>query len=236
MTRYAAVTAIIVLAGAFAHAAEMPTLTIELPEGLKVQSAAAAASALKLQTTGAVQGRKVVFANLLPDTPYDVRLVLSDGTVLQGVDMSWYSLEPRKSAEPMDEDDRKQIDDLFFGHKGFENKRNMLIIQGDGERAVILAELIRDVAFHSDKGGEIIWRVELWYFRNQHGGWEKVQQQNKVLRRERFTSRAQFDAVAGKLRWLAQLGGIKLARGENRTITLDLTKKEDSPVRKKAEQ
>jgi len=205
-------------------------LALDLPADLKVTSATAVAPQMKLETPGAIAGSKITFTNLLPTTAYDIRLVCADGRVLQGVDLSWYSDEPLAGdVKPMDDDDRKQIQELFDGIKAFENKRKMLLISGNHERATILAELIRDTAFYSDKGGEIIWRIELWYFKNQHGGWEKIAQQNKVLRRERFTKKEDFEKATAT-KWVAELGGIKLAKDEKKVVKVSL---KDQPASKK---
>lgn len=191
------------------------TLIVELPEGIKAKSATAMAPMLKLETRGEIDGRTITFRKVLPETAYEVKVELADGIILQGVDMGWYMPEPAGSKpEPIDEDDRKQIDELFAGIKAFENKRNMLLFRGNHDHATVLAELIRDTPFHSAKEGEVIWRVELWYFKNQHGGWERISLQNKVLRRERFASPAAFETEARRIRWRPELGGIRLDKGE----------------------
>jgi hypothetical protein len=159
--------------------------------------------------------------NLLPETPYDLTLTLADGTVLQGVNLSWYGLDaPKAGAAPLADDDRKAIAGLLKNPKAFENKQNVRFISGDENRATVLVELIRDKDFHAS-GGNIIWRVELWYFENQFGGWAKIAQQSKVLRRERFKDQKAFDAATSKIKWIPQLGGIKLAKDKPTTeITL----------------
>ena len=205
-------------------------LVLQLPSDVKVASAVAIAPQMKLESAGVINGWKITFADLLPATAYDIRLICADGRVFQGVDMSWYSDEPLAGdVKPMDDDDRKQIQELFDGIKAFENKRKMLLISGNHERATILAELIRDTAFYSDKGGEIIWRIELWYFKNQHGGWEKIAQANKVLRRERFTKKEDFEKGTAT-KWIAELGGIKLAKDEKKIVKVSL---KDQPAQKK---
>ncbi len=223
-------------AGEAIAAAQAPTLVVQLPPALKASAAIAEARSLKLSTKGTCDENTITFANLLPDTAYDIQVTLVDGSILQGVDMGWYDLEPAKGKEPLDEDDYKQITEMYFGHEGFENKRNLLRLNGTHERATLLAELIRDKEFHSDKGGEIIWRVELWYFKNQHGGWEKIAQQNKVLRRERFTSKPQYDQTVGKLKWEPELGGIRIGKDEGKkTVTVSLEKKAFKPAAAKEE-
>ena len=135
----------------------------------------------------------------------------------------WYNEEPaKKDAGDMDKDDREQIRAIVQDVPGFYNKRDFLLLQGDHDRAVALLRLVRDNGFVNDKGGEVIWRIELWYFKNQLGGWEAVPQQNKVLRRERFARAAARDAVEKSLHWIPRLGGLHVSKNEPvRTVTLN---------------
>lgn len=208
------------------------TLVVVLPENAKPQAAKALAPLLKLETPGNVAGSRITFANLLPETRYDLQITLADGTILQGVDLGWYSDEPAKpDTPPLDDDDRQQLKELFEGVKAFENKRQLLLLAGNHDRVTILAELIRDTPFHSAKSGEIIWRIELWYFKNQHGGWERVAQSNKVLRRERFASAQEFQRQTSRLRWLPALGGLRLAKTDPpKTLTLTRPMLENTPA------
>ena len=209
----------IALIGSFAHAGQ--TITVNLPRGSVAASASATATELKTDLPGKINGTTVIFDNVLPDTPYDVRITLTDGTILQGVNLGWYIDEPPKpDAGPLNEDDREQITRFIKDVKQFTNKNEFLFLQGDHDRATALAQLIRDTAFHADKGGEIIWRIELWYFKVQAGGWEKVQQQNKVLRRERFTSAEAFKAATEKIKWTPALGGIRVGKDQATEVQL----------------
>ena len=193
-------------------------LVVQLPTAAgahAITSAVATARMLKLDVQGQIGGATVTFPKVLPDTAYDVRLTLADGTVLQGVDMGWYDEEPaKKDAGEMDKDDREQIRAIVQDVPGFYNKRDILMLRGDHDRAVALLRFIRDKGFVNDKGGEVIWRIELWYFKNQLGGWEAVQQQNKILRRERFGSLEARKSVEDPIRWIPQLGGLRLPKGE----------------------
>ena len=213
--RWILLWSVVVMACASSARAVEYALVVELPENARAASAMAAAPLLKLETKGEIDGRSITFRKMLPDTAYDVKVELADGTVLQGVPMGWYMPEPAGAKhEAIEEEDRKQVDELFTGIKAFENKRNILLFRGNHDHATVLAELIRDTPFHSAKEGEVIWRVELWYFKNQHGGWEKISQQSRVLRRERFKSPQEFEKEAKRIRWCPELGGITLAKGE----------------------
>jgi hypothetical protein len=207
-----------VLSPVFTHAA---AIELSLAPNLKPTSALATATALKLDIKGDIAGQSIRFGNLLPDTKYDLSLTLPDGSVLRGVDMAWYLPEkPGAKFDPLDDDDRAEIKELFDAVQGFENKRNLLLVQGNHDHATVLGEMIRDTEFHSSAGGEIIWRIELWYYKNQHGGWEKVAQQNQVLYRERFKTTAAYDAFVKKFRWRPDLGGLTV--GKDQTVKIEV--------------
>jgi hypothetical protein len=164
--------------------------------------------------TGAAHGGQVVdntiqFSKLQPSTYYDIELNFSDGSILRGIDMSWYNDDdPKPGAGPLSDADVQHLNDILHV-PSFYNKSDILLVQGDHDRAVALVRLVRDKDFYSG-AGQVIWRIELWYFRNQHGGWEKVLQQNKVLRRERFKTMAEYHAATDKLHYSADLGGLSV--------------------------
>jgi hypothetical protein len=187
------------------------TITIQLPADIAVAKATAATEK-QPQTTliGTIADRSITFTDPIPGSAYEVQLTLKNGTVLQGVDMNWYSRVPDKAdAEPLNDDDIQQMKAVFTAGAQFFDLQEATIIKGNHNRAVMLVRCERTNKFHSDKGDEIIWRPELWYFENHHGGWEKVLQTDRVLRRERFATHEEYHAVVDKLRWVQELGGLK---------------------------
>jgi hypothetical protein len=191
------------------------SITINLADGARVKSATAVGAGKSPEVSGRIDGSTATFPDVLPRTAYDVKLTLTDGTILQGVDLGWYDMEPAKpDAGDLDDDDKQQITAILTQVTSFYNKNEMLFLQGDHDRAVGLVQLTRDKAFHSDTGDEVIWHIELWYFKNQHGGWEKVQQENKILRRERFATQGAYRDVIDHLRWIPQLGGLRVAKDQ----------------------
>ncbi len=211
-------------------------LSIHLPTSTTKPTAATAVSAaMKLNATGTIDGRGIYFDKLLPITPYDISITLEDGTILQGVDMGWYNQEAvNPKTDPMVDADKTEIYGLVTPDKDFFNKIDIIQLAGDHNRATALVKQIRDKGFHSDKGGEVISRFELWYFRFEYGGWEKVQQGQKLLRRDRFASEAAFEKTIGPIRWTPELGGIKLEKGEKRTITLPASSPTTQPTARPA--
>lgn len=196
------------------------SLEIRVPTTMKVKSGKLMDPQSKLELAGKASGGSLKFDNLLPGAAYDAVLTLENGKTVRGVNLGWYAELKKEQAEAkeMQEEDREGILELFNGIQAFENKRNLLKLAGNHDHATALVELIRDTEFHSAKGGEIIWRVELWYFKYQHGGWEKVSQQNQVLYRERFKTQKAFDDFVKPLVYEEKLGGLKVEKGEGKMM------------------
>jgi hypothetical protein len=204
-------------------------LTVVLPDvpataTQPARPALTAASAI-IPATGApyggkIDGQSIAFDNLRAGTSYDIELKFADGSIVRGIDMSWYNDDdPKPGAGPLSDDDVQHLNDILHV-PSFYNKSDILQIRGDHDRAVALVRLVRDRDFVNGPG-QVIWRIELWYFKNQHGGWEKVLQQNKVLRRERFKTAAEYHAATDKLHYSAELGGLYVDPPDHeRTVTL----------------
>ncbi len=210
MTRFTfAFAGLVALSAPLAPAA---SIVVRVPAGQHVTAATAVAPKDDTQhLTGTLGADAVTFADVKPGTAYDVALTLADGTVLQGVDLGWYGRVPDKAnAGPLADDDRQQIAAVLAGVLSFFNHTDPVLVRGSHNRAVVLVDLRRDSDFHSDTGGEVIWRPQLWYFENHHGGWEKVQQTDRNVRRERFPTAAAYHAVVDRLRWVPELGGLKV--------------------------
>jgi len=145
-------------------------------------------------------GGKFTFKNLPGDASYDLCVDLPGGRHLEGIDLSFtdsrmlrLAAERRKQlglpperTHAFCQDDADQMIKWLAGIKDFTDFRRALYIQGNGRRATMLLEGMRVTEFHASKG-TVVWRVELWYFENRFGGWEKLNNQEQVLRRERLT-------------------------------------------------
>ena len=182
------------------------------------------ARAMQLETDGVVDGSKVRFDNLLPDTPYEIEIRLKSGAILAGVNMGWYEpVDPGQGeqASPLTNDDREQIRAIVQDVPSFYDSAEILLLDGNHDRAVALVQLERRRGFHNAAAGEIIWRVELYYFEYQAGGWAKIQQANQVLRRKRFRNAEEYEDEVGPIRWVPALGGLRVGKDEVRQIRWD---------------
>lgn len=137
------------------------------------------------------------------DLTQPATLTLKDGTRLVGVDLRWYA-GSKKPAEPLTDDNKKSITELLTV-PSFYDKVNLLTLQGDADRAIGLVELVRDRDFYAG-AGQVIWRIEVWYFQFQNGGWAKVNQQVKLIDRQRFPSHEAYRKYTAQVRFVPKLG------------------------------
>jgi hypothetical protein len=196
----------LLLLPAFARGAD---ITAQLPPGLKAASAAAyERGKITAPLPAELQAGQVRFTGLKADGMYDLRLRLDDGRELRGVDLRWYAPDAAPADEhQFSDEDRQEIQDIC-NVPSFYDRAQVVRFEGGGGRIAALVNLVRDRDFHAGKG-QVIWRSEVWYFRYQAGGWEKVSQQALVLDRQRFASRAEYEKTVARIRFLPALGGVK---------------------------
>jgi phage shock protein E len=144
---------------------------------------------------------RFAFSNLPGDATYDLCLRLGDRREIEGVDLSFLDARllrlarerrkqlalPPERAHKFSQADADQLLAYARDMKDFMEDRRVLYIKGHGRRATMLIEQLRLRKFVAASGaarpGKIIWRVELWYFLEQRGGWERIANQERMLRR-----------------------------------------------------
>jgi hypothetical protein len=223
---------------ALAPTAFCEDLVVKLPDKSRISVATAIERDSAINVGGTIDGNRATFTNLRPDTPYDLAIETADGLLYCRADLSWCDPTPADpQAEPLGDDDREQIRAIVQDILGFADKPRIAMLQGNHDRAVALVDLTRSKGFHSDKGDEVIWRVEVWFFKWENGGWERVADQSRLLRRERFASTAAYQKEIGRVRWVPALGGVELKKGSGPvTVNVDVpvnpptTRASDSPA------
>lgn len=199
--------------------AQAESLTIELGDA-PIRQATARPVGGRNESAGVVADGKATFNDLQPGQRYDVTLTRTEGIQLRLLDCSWYNDIPPAAPTPgpLSDDDRAEITAIVKEIKAFTNKNEIVQLLGDADRAVAIVELTRDTDFHARAGDEIFWRIEVWYFENQAGGWAKVQQQNRVIERVRFKSREDYEKTRSSLRWIGIDKGLHIRRGEDAKV------------------
>ncbi len=145
---------------------------------------------------------RFIFGDLPGDARYDIIIETTDGRRIEGIDLDFVDARllrlaelrrealglPAPPARTFTRADADAILHVVADSQDFADTRRVLYVSGDGPRATALVELIRAREFHASGRGELIWRVELWYFQYAAGGWQKVANQERVLRRERLSA------------------------------------------------
>jgi len=153
-------------------------------------------------STWDIESDRFAFDDLPGDANYDIRLVTASGRRMEGIDLSFVDARLLAMANQRRKDlalpiethasftrtDTQHITEYVRRMKGFADFRRIIYIHGHGRRATVLVELIRDRRFHSRKDGELIWRMELWYFERRRGGWTRLDNVERVIERRRLSA------------------------------------------------
>ena len=179
---------------------------------------------------------RFLFKHLPGDASYDLCFRTRDGREIEGIDLDFVDrrmvrlaalrrkqlgMAPERT-QPFESRDVKQMVDFVASMKDFMEIRRVLYIKGSGVRATMLLELMRTRDFHSRKGSEVIWRLELWYFKNHFGGWDRLPNQERLLRRLRV-DREQWRKV--NLEYFPQLSAYVSPEGKAKEITFKVPPK-----------
>ncbi len=162
-----------------------------------------------------------IIPGLLPGRTYDIIVWNSQGR-WEGVTMDYH--RPITPDKPFDADDRAWIENFINNTPQFYDKHRVLWMAADHRHATVLVELQRTRSFVDGAAGDVIYRVELWYFENLFGGWAKDKNTEKVLVRWRGAG-TDFPKL---WQFVPQLGGITLsALGKAPSMVVTLPEKGD---------
>ena len=178
---------------------------------------------------------RFVFKALPGDATYDLTVVTKAGQRIEGIDLSWHEARLLRLAairrrqlklpsEPAHTFRRADADELIAyvrRLRDFANVRRTLYVKGHGPRATMLVEVMRTRAFHAQRGAEVIWRTELWYFRWRYGGWERQPHVERVLERHRIP-RARWRGIT--LVYYPRLSAQVDEQGRSRAIEFEIPK------------
>jgi hypothetical protein len=144
------------------------------------------------------QTGQVRFEQLPGGGSYDLVIRTPQGRSIEGIDLSFADsrllrlaekgrklrgLEPLP-AHPFSREDAREISQFATKQEDFMDWSRTLYVRGHGDLATALVERMRTRAFYAG-AGQVIWRIELWYFQWQGGQWVRLPNQAVVLRRER---------------------------------------------------
>jgi len=172
------------------------------------------------------------FVDLSGDATYDVVITTADGRSIEGIDLSFVDARllrladlrreqlgvPAEEPQEFTQADADAILRYVQELQDFMDLRRPLYVAGHGQRATLLVETMRTREFH-ESDGNIVWRIELWYFGRHGGGWARVDNQNRLLRRVK-ASPAKWNEI--QVEYWPELSVFIAADGTSEPITFDI--------------
>jgi hypothetical protein len=156
---------------------------------------------------GRIDGKtgQFVVEGLPVDAVYDL-IIDYDGGRLEGVNLK-VPPSDYEEEQPLTKEDMAALKKTCINQSPFEDKIEVLAIEGNCQHAAILLNKLRTRPFYESKPGEVIWRLELWHFEKPEETWVKDQDELFIVfYRERLQKRV-FDKKALTLD--PRLGGHK---------------------------
>ncbi len=184
------------------------------------------------ETTG-----EFVFEDLPGDARYDIRIATPDGRIIEGIDLDFTDRRLLRLAEirrkqlglppprrhKFTKRDARDIIRHIETMEDFMDFHRPLYVKGHGKRATALVEMMRTRPFHQSDG-DIIWRVELWYFKHAYGGWELMDNQERVLERIQAQPR---EGRQVNIQYYPQLSVYLDPRGKSEPVSFSIPEKPD---------
>ncbi|MCD4826121.1 MAG: hypothetical protein K8S55_16135 [Phycisphaerae bacterium] len=189
---------------------------------------------------------RFAFGKLPGDATYDICISTTDSRNIEGINLNFVDsrmlrllairrkqlgLPAKKTQKPFTQADADAITKLIIagGKKDFMDYRRVLYIRGKGPRATVLLELMRTTGFHKsrmdDQKSDIVWRVELWYFARRGGGWERLANVERILRRVR-TKPHEWQAIS--VEYYPALSSYVDADGKSKPVNFKISPKPDA--------
>ena len=179
------------------------------------------------------------FENLPGDARYDICFQTAAGREIEGIDLDFVDRNlvrlaaerrkqlglPPEHAHEFSAGDVESLLKFVRDMKEFMELHRVLYIHGRGRRVTMLVEAMRTREFYAAGSSECIWRIELWYFLHQFGGWEKLAAQERVLRRVR-APRGQWSRIS--VEYYPQLSAYVSPKGESASVDLVIPARADS--------
>lgn len=131
------------------------------------------------------------------------------GARLEGVNLK-VPHSDYEEEQPLSRQDVEALKKTTQSLNQFEDKVEVLTIQGNIQHAAVLVNKLRTKDFVNSQPGEIIWRLEVWHFEKPDETWVKVQDELFVVL---YRERLQQTAFAKKSLTLdPALGGLRLTK------------------------
>ena len=168
----------------------------------------------------------------IPNLPLEqeVDLVIDFGNGrLEGVGVKVKKTDFVDGDPPLIKADEAKLKEITKMLSKFEDVHEFLAVNGNAQHAAVVVNKLRTMPFYESKPGEIIWRLEVWFYEREELDDPWVKEQDTlfiVLYRERM-QRTAYDKRSVTLD--AKLGGLKLTATETKLDVGKVLLPEDKP-------
>jgi hypothetical protein len=143
------------------------------------------------------------------DKNYDLTIDLASGARLEGVNLKVKPTDFKDGDPPLIKADEAKLKEITKGLSKFEDVHEFLAVGGNAQHAAVVVNKLRTKPFYESKPGEVVWRLEVWFFEREEldDAWVKEQDTLFVIHYRERLPKADYDKKAITLD--PRLGGLK---------------------------
>jgi len=143
------------------------------------------------------------------DKPYDLVIDLTTGARLEGVNLKVKPTDFKDGDPPLIKADEVRLKEITKSLSKFEDVHEFLAVGGNAQHAAVVMNKLRTKPFYESKPGEVVWRLEVWFFEREEltDPWVKEQDTLFVIHYRERLQRADYDKKSITLD--PRLGGLK---------------------------
>jgi hypothetical protein len=148
-------------------------------------------------------------AGLTLDKSYDLLIDLASGVRLEGMNLKVKATDFKDGDPPLVRADEQKLKEITKSLSKFEDVHEFLAVGGNAQHAAVVVNKLRTKPFYESKPGEVVWRLEVWFYEREEldDPWVKEQDTLFIIHYRERLPRAEYDKKAITLD--PKLGGLK---------------------------
>jgi len=143
------------------------------------------------------------------DKPYDLVIDLNSGARLEGVNMRVKKTDFKDADPPLIKADEEKLKEITKSLSKFEDAHEFLAVGGNAQHAAVVMNKLRTKPFYESKPGEVVWRLEVWFYEREEldDPWVKEQETLFIIHYRERLPKAEYDKKSITLD--PKLGGLR---------------------------
>lgn len=140
---------------------------------------------------------------------YDLIIDLNSGARLEGVNMRVPKTDFIDADPPLIKADEAKLQEITKNLSKFEDVHEFLAVGGNAQHAAVVMNKLRTKPFYESKPGEVVWRLEVWFYSREDldDPWVKDQDTLFIIHYRERLQRADYDRKSVTLD--PKLGGLR---------------------------